>query len=67
MDNIQKFRYVGELKYALEYVFRGENCEIQITVTEKGEQFIKVVGYDTDEGDGTIYISLESIGKGMIQ
>lgn len=63
----KNFDMWGELKYALEYVFRGENCEIQITVTEKGEQFIKVVGYETDEGDGTIYISLESIGKGMIQ
>lgn len=63
----KNFDMWGELKYALEYVFRGENCEIRITVTEKGEQFIKVVGYDTDEGDGTIYISLESIGKGMIQ
>lgn len=63
----ESFYMWGELKYALKYVFRGENCEIQITVTEKGEQFIKVVGYDTHEGDGTIYISLESIGKGMIQ
>lgn len=63
----KNFDMWGELKYALEYVFRGENCEIRITVTEKGEQFIKVVGYDTDEGDGTIYFSLESIGKGMIQ
>lgn len=63
----KSFDMWGELKYALEYVFKGENCEIQITVTEKGEQFIKVVGYETHEGDGTIYISLESIGKGMIQ
>lgn len=63
----KSFYMWGELKYALKYVFRGENCEIQITVTEKGEQFIKVVGYDTHEGDGTIYISLESIRKGMIQ
>lgn len=62
----KSFYMWGELKYALEYVFRGENCEIQITVTERGEQFIKVVGYDTHEGDGTIYISLESIGKCMI-
>lgn len=63
----KSFYMWGELKYALEYIFRGENCEIQITVTERGEQYIKVVGYDTDEGDGTVYISLESIGKGMIQ
>ena len=63
----KSFYMWGELKYALKYVFRGENCEIQITVTERGEQFIKVVGYETHEGDGTIYFPLENLGKGMNQ
>ncbi len=45
----------------MEDVFRGENCEIQ----KNGEQFIKVVEYDTDEGGGTIYFPLENLERGM--